>query len=318
MSFLHSPTNPFRPPDWRWQRAAAIAEGTGAPTTKRRDTPAGYDWIRKATRFRRAWNDDIDGSNRTEIAEQNYAIFWAHWLYMGQQPQQRASVEARILAREDDFEIGYRAGLPPAVVQAYEALFYDVREKLPHTGYMLHVVFGPSVMGSNQVEHLWRLYGYFLGPHVLNALESNFSNPNWCGTPDTVGSSVQEDAISTLKIKAAVAAKTIPVNGNTQLALLEQFTKFVEVERTTDSAGKSQEQIMDHIGAALKSMPINIAGRDPRNGTLLPKGPLDAYDSGSVELTYEEMLRVSVRMPIANAETLKLLKFPTSTPQITG
>ena len=301
--------NPFRPATWRWQRATEIQEGNGLPTTKRRDGLMGYKWITQALNFAREYADCHTDQQRNILAERRYDIFWAHWLWTETGHPQRHSVEAHILAREDDHAIGWKCGVAPSVIEAYEALFFNVREKMHHKQYILHCVIGPAIqngISEREYDLLWKLYGYFLGPYILDSLESKFSNPTWCGTPEAVGAAILDDAIGTLKLKAALAAKTISVNQYTQLQLMEQFTKFVEVERNTDSAGKAQEQILDHISAMMTNLPFNVGGR----GDINPSSDVQQYETSAIELTYEETMRLSVKQPIANPEILKRLTFP--------
>ena len=307
--------NPFRPPNWRWLRANEIHDGLGLPTSMRRDTPMGCKWIKRAHRFLRDYRAcNNNDRQKALLAEARHDIFWAHWAWNAELNPQKFSIEAHILARENDFEIGFRCGVQPGVVAAYEALFFNVRDKLQHQKYILNCVLGASVhrgLSEREFDLLWKLYGYFLGPHVLDMLENKFSTTGWCSTPDGVGAAVLDDAISTLKLKAALAAKTVPVNQHTQLALLERFTQFVEVERNTDSSGKAQEQILDHISAMMTSLPFNIGGRDPRNNhMMIDRGNMEPFEISSIELTYEENLRISVGKPIANANTLRSLSFP--------
>lgn len=309
MSVFIAASNPFRPVDWRWQRAIRIADGGLPRTTKRIDTPVGFAWIRKALRFLRQQALARTEAATAELVAAFPEIYWARWLWQHPGPQ-RHSVEAHILARSSDFEIGYRCGIPPGTIETYEALFFNVREKLLHPQYIFHTVFGEGPRSAADAHYLlWKRYAYALGPHVLTAMESGFTGASWCGTPDTVGAVIQDDAIGTLKLKAAMAAKTISVNPTTQLALLEQFTKFVEVERNTDSAGKAQDQLLSHINAMMEAIPLNVAGFDPKTGRKLPATALSEYDGGAVELTFEETMRVAARRPIANAEMLKALTF---------
>ena len=274
--------NPFRPANWRWQRAREICDGVGLPTTRRRDEPMGYKWINRAVKFLGEFDACRTDRQKQILAERRPAIFWAYWAWEHNAQPQKHSIEAHILARDDDFEIGYRTGMSPDYIEAYEALFFHVRDKLQHRHYILNVVMGAAVhrgLSEREYDLLWKLYGYFLGPYVLDAMESKFSSPVWCGTPEATGAAVLDDAIGTLKLKAAIAAKTVPVNQHTQLALMEQFTKFVEVERNTDSAGKAQEQILDHIQAMMTTLPFNIGGRDPqRGGQSQPEGPQALHD----------------------------------------
>ena len=324
MSLHVAAANPFRPVDWKWQRAMGVIDGSQPRPTRKIDTPVGHSWIRKAVVFK----SELDAC-RTEGAKHLLSvnrpdIFWAYWAWSSNVNPMKHSIEAHLLARESNFEVGFRCGVAPEVIEAYEHLFFNVREKLQHTKYVLNCVMGPSIhrgVSEREYDLLWKLYGLFLGPHMLDALENKFVNPAWCGTPDGVSACIQDDAIGTLKLKAALAAKTVPVTQHTQLALLETFTKFVEVERTTDSQGKAQDQMLEHISAMLTSLPFNIGGRDPRNNHVaIDAGPLAMFNNSAVELTYEETMRVSVRQPIANAETLLALSFPQTlkTEQITA
>lgn len=324
MSLAVACANPFRPADWRWQRAVQIVAGEGPRTTKRLDTPKGYSWIRQAVSFKRAV--DAAAGNDTAMANLAHArpdLYWAYHAWSAPQPQIKSSLEAHILARGTDFEIGFRLGMPPAVVAAYEAVFFNVREKLKHPQYIIHTVLADAQRlrgaGVDNQGLLWKLYGYFYGPHVLASLESGFVNPQFCVTPDGVNSAWLDDTISTLKMKAALAAKTVPINAGTQLSLIEQFTKFVEVERTTDTAGKAQSQVLDHIEAMMKALPFAVDGRDPQSEKgrgKSPPGPLDRFRNAGFELTYEENIRVSIGQPLADEEMLRQLDFPDALPAL--
>jgi hypothetical protein len=310
MSVAIAAANPFRPADWRWQRALAIADGRGPRTTKRIDTPVGFMWIRRASRFLAAQRRAASTAAEMELMTECPDIFWANRIWHDPGPR-RHSLEAHILARETDFEIGFRCGLPPATVDAYEALYFNVREKIQHPAYIYHAIFGdgPRRALTDNDPALLKMYGYILGPHVLSAVESGFAGASWCSTPDAVNAALQDDAIGTMKLKAAIAAKTVPVNSGTQLSLLEQFTKFVEIERTTDSAGKSQDQLIAHINAMFSSVPLSIAGFSPHTGKRLPATPLSEYDTAAMELTYSELMRVSVRRPIGDNQMIRSMRF---------
>lgn len=304
-------SNPFRPADWRWQRAIGVLNRNQPNPTRRRDDAPGYKWIRDALRFKLAYDACGDNDLRKfDLAENYQAMFWAHWLWHQDNHPAKSALEAYILARQTDFEIGYIFGVPPQMVEAYEAVFFNVREKLNHREYILHCVLGPSIqrgLNESMYDLLWKLYGYFCGPHFLAGLVSKFPVPAWCQTPDNVSAAVQDDAISTLKLKAAMAAKMVPVNGHTQLALIEQFTKFVEVERSTETSGRAQDQVMEHIAVMMSNLPF-FAGPNPPNA--VDNSPMAAYDQSGVELTYGEQMRVTVRLPIRNGEVLDKLTFP--------
>lgn len=307
--------NPLRPVDWRWQRAAAILEGDRSmPASRRKDKPDGFMWINRAVKFQRELRAAQNDIQRAALAERRPDIFWAHWVWTAQNDIKHI-IEAQLLAQSPDHSIGWRCNLLPGSVKAYEALFFNVRDKLQHRSYVLNSVIGPAIhRGLNEREYdlLWKLYGYFLGPCIVDALESMFTNAGWCSDPSAVGAAVMDDAVGTLKLKAALAAKTVHVNQHTQLALLEAFTKFVEIERNTDSVGKAQEQILDHISAMMTTLPFNIGGRPHRLPDL--NSPIAEFERSAIELTYEETMRLSVHQPIANEQILKNLSFPVTNP----
>lgn len=308
--------NPFRPPHWRWLRAIGVVNELQPRAGRKVDGVLGFKWINQAIAFQKAKIEAVDEERRIAMAHNFPALFWANAAYEDENNPAKWEIEARILARCNNWEIGFHVGVAEEIVEAYEALFFNVRDKLRHSGYIMHSVMGPSVqrgLSEREFDLLWKMYAYAYGPHMLYALISKFSNPVWCNTPDEVGSAVQDDTVGTMKMKAALAAKTIPVNLSTQIDILHVFTKYVEIERMSDSEGKAQNQIMDHIGTMFNVMPLNVAGIDPLAGHVKAvRGPTHVYEDTAIELSYEETMEVAVGKELANAEVLKQLHFPPS------
>lgn len=306
--------NPMRPPDWRWQRAMGVVDGSQPNPGRKFDGALGYRWIKRAVNFKVAYeNCGSDDLALRRLANMTPDIYWAHKLWHQDKQLMRWDVEARLLARCNNFEAAYSLGLPDAVVEAYENLFFNVREKLQHSQYILHCVIGEAVqrgLSEREYDTLWKIYGYYYGPHVLQTMTSKFVNPGWCASPDTAGSTLQDDAISSLKYKAAIAAKTVPVNGTTQIDLLNVFTKFIEVERTTDSAGKAQGQILDHIQAMMVGLPFDVGGRDPKTAGMRAPSLISHYRQSAIELSFGEMTLLSAGQQIPYGPQLETLEFP--------
>lgn len=309
-------TNPFRPPHWRWLRATGIANGTQPKAGRRRDGVESYRWINQAARFQQARASTVGDEAQVALAHTYPEIFWATYAYEDDNNATKWEIEARILARCSNWEIGYACGVSEGIVAAYEALFFNVRDRLRHSGYIVNSVMGPSVhrgLSEREFDLLWKMYAYAYGPHMLQALITKFSNPTWCGTPDEVGAAVQDDTVNTMKLKAAIAAKTVPINLGTQVDILNVFTKFVEIERMSNSEGEAQNQIMTHIGAMFNVLPLNVAGRDPMSDHRPSiKGPVQAFMDTAIELSYEETMAVAVGGRLPNESMLRQLHFPPS------
>ena len=160
-------TNPFRAANWRWQRVIGALDQTQPLPSRRRDSPIGYKWIREGMRFKILHDRSLnDPAMQYVLLDEQPAIFWAHWLYSQANNSSRYSIEAYILSRQTDFEIGFQCGVPPAIIDAYEALFFNVREKLNHPDYIVNCVIGQAIhrgLAERDFDLLSKLYGYFCG-----------------------------------------------------------------------------------------------------------------------------------------------------------
>ncbi len=304
----------MRPADWRWQRAMGVVDGSQPHPGRKFDGAIGYHWIKRAVNFKAAYEDcGGDDLAQRRLADKTPDIFWAHEAWRFEKQQMRWDIEAQILARCTDQEIGMANGYPPQVIAAYENIFFNVREKLQHSQYILHCVIGEAIqrgLSEREYDLLWKLYGYFYGPHILKVMSSKMVNPNWCASMDTSSSTLQDDAISSLKYKAAIAAKTVPVNSTTQIDLLNVFTKFIEVERTTDTMGKAQGQILDHIGAMMTNLNFDVGGRDPKTALMRPDSSISGYRKTSIELSFAEQIMLSAGQNLPYGQHIESLDFP--------
>src|SRR5262249_33481522 len=124
--------HPLRPPAWRWLRAADLWEQGGEPSTSWDDP-----WVRKALRLHRALHQEKNLQKRTQLS----ALFQAYQLYCDESLL-RCEVEARLLTDEPLAQIAAKCGTTPTVINAYQQLFFCVRDRLGATGYIMNQVIG--------------------------------------------------------------------------------------------------------------------------------------------------------------------------------
>lgn len=299
--------NPWRPPDARWKRAIGITERAEPQATVNRDGRDGCYWVRQAQRFKRAWDQARTERDKLAVISRQPFIYQAFWIYTQASDNQplRWTIEARILARETDKEISYKMGCRPEVVAAYEALFFAVRERIDNRDFILNSVLSAAIirgLNARAFDLLWKMFGYCAGPHVLDDM-MQYVPPNWVHTAGGASTFYQDTAIMLMKKKAAVASLAIPVTDHTQVHLLEAFVKYVEIERSTDSAGKAQEQISNNLQALLTSLkPVAV--------TVDKISDLAAYDTGAVELRNEERLNVRLGLPGTDLTEIAEFAYP--------
>lgn len=300
--------SPRRAPHWRWLRAVQIDSG-GLRASRALDGPDGFEWIRRAVKLKRHFERSGGQHERLyALMLRDSDLFWAHSMWVEEKAPTRWAVEARALAGESDEEIAAKLGTDPGVIAAYIETFFDVRKKRENIDYIVNVVLADAVTRGLQERHydlLWKMMGFHGGPHVLDAVINRFISIAKPDSPDTVAGFFQDSAINSVKYKAALAGMTVQVNTHTQLALIDSFVKYVEVERTTDNATKAQTSIIENIGAMLTAMPVKVGTKlDSASVKLLP------YDNGAAELRSDEMLVLSSGGTIENTDTIQELKFP--------
>jgi hypothetical protein len=301
-------TNPLRSPHWKWLRAQEI-DGGGQKATRALDGDEGFSWIRRALRLKRHYDR---AGNRTSamcaLVLRDSDLFWAHAMWLAEKKPTRWGIEARVLAGETDEEIAKKVGTDPEVIAAYVNVFFDVRGRLRNLDYVQNVIMADSVTRGLQERHydlLWKMLGYQGGPHVLDAVINRFISISKPEGPDAVAGFFQDTAINSMKYKAALATLTVQINTHTQLPLIDSFVKYVEIERTTDSASKAQTSIIDNIGAMLTSMPFKIGTKlDSVTAKMLP------FDDGAAELRGDEMMIIASGGEVESAADIQKLNFP--------
>jgi hypothetical protein len=168
----YSPKNPRRPVDWRWQRAALAASGE-YPLSRRRD---GDVWVARATKFIREHENCETELDMAELAERHPVIYWAYDIWYTRDDTGnpvRSEVEARLLADDQIANIARRVATEVEIIEAYERLFFNVRERLADRGYLMHCVLGPAVhlgFQSNEYDLTWKLFALLGGPLAVDLM----------------------------------------------------------------------------------------------------------------------------------------------------
>lgn len=143
----YSEANAFRPAAWRSLRAQL-------PGRRKLD-----QWTRRVSRFR----------DRGEDLCFDAGLHAAHSIFRGDRFV-RAALDARILATESPSDIASRLGCAANIIEAYEAIFFDVRSRLMMRSFVVHEVIRippTGVFRWPDVREFWMKVGYWFGPRCL-------------------------------------------------------------------------------------------------------------------------------------------------------
>jgi len=251
MSILvNRPDNKRRPPDWRWQRATEIVL-EGSRLVAGRDDQI----VRGLCNFRRKLDRVSTDDQQLALLDENPALWEAHNMYVGEDTpvEARWELEAFLLCHEwQPHEVAAHLGIDEAVVIAYEKCFYDVTSRLQYQSLILHAVIGRAVqtgLAERQHDCLWKLFGYWGGPLVLDAYIHKFNRPQRPETVDGVGAFNNDCVRHMLGTKALVSAMTMPVNWNTQTEILHLWKELMMLELQAGQAGGGSDAYYQNIDA---------------------------------------------------------------------
>jgi hypothetical protein len=169
--------NPVRSRCWRFDRVLELIENQPFPRRPSRvhDDPyiRGYYNFLLENRC-----TDWKNSDRTS-SDQELALVQAHLLRWSLDAEDRAIVEARLLARETDAEIARKCGILPKAVAWYEGLFFCVRDRLQCSSWIAGTIrgmagqlplYGTNSLTEQQRHTVYRLFGYHGGSDILDAM----------------------------------------------------------------------------------------------------------------------------------------------------
>jgi hypothetical protein len=293
MSIEFSPRNPVRSPSWRWDRARNVLED-GVPFSRRRDDKH----VRRAIEFRRRLEEATVPSQIAALELYDEGLFWAHQIFHQTDEYYEAlkhELEARILAQDTTENTARRCCATLETVLAYETVFFNVSERIENRGYILHRVLGPQIHDNLRPSDwplLWKVFGYFGGPVVLDMMIDQQVDPQRPNSPSELSKFVQDLAAKAITRKAAVAAHTMGINDFNSPEIIEQFTKLLAVEKAAGAGGGGPATSLgDNVEACLKAVRW-LAG--PR----LPSAPgveptlLQQYDTKRFELHGNEAMQL--------------------------
>jgi len=305
-----SPDNPWRPADWRWQRATRIAAGELRANRKFDD-----EHVTRAVRLARAVTDETSatGTGQNVLANSDPTLFWAYNLKNTIAPAMRAEVEARVLAGDSDDEIRSRTGTTLGTLRTYEQLFFDVRDRLGCSAYVLHIVLGDELhrgsMSEKNYALLWKFFGYTYGPRMLDAIIGQAVAPYRPRTGAETKGALQDIGVGGMLRKQALSALTVPVNTFTQIDILQVYSKFVEIDRANGQARASMQpdSLLANIEAVLAVLPMDVGAFA---NLRVDSATLSKYDAGAGELNCRQLMLASQDLLPTDATDFDDLTYP--------
>ncbi len=326
--------SPFRRPDWRLERVLQMVDrpGDGSPG---RSTKKDDKYVKGLRQFILRYRH-YDETARNQLAYENPGLFWAWQIHErrsdGDGQRKADLIEARILARQDDFSIAEELCTIPETMEWYEALFFNVRDRLHGHDWIIDHVLMPAYERSRThrdnddvvddagepgyvrrplsepfFDATLKFFAYFGGHVLLEYVITGFRRGMVVRSQEEIGGWLDSHYMNRIKHRAAMAGQLFECNRYNVMQLFEINNQIINIERSSDSKDAAKDSQTKAILGMMMEMKwaVGDEGAEMVEGTKLA-----AYDKGGVELRDHQMLMLSAGQNPGTIEGLDTFVIP--------
>lgn len=305
--------DPSREVTWRFDRVLQMTDKRWA----RAKPCKTYDdqYVRTARAFILQWRMKSP-EYRPYLYPEFPGIYHAYGLHTSRDELVKHILQARLLAGQSDQEIARSLHLTPQCVHWYEAVFFNVRDRLEAKDWVVRAVLGPAVE-RGVVQRPWdatlKLFGYFHGPVMLDFMISGFQSVGKPTSPEEVTLYLNKYVEGAVKRRAAYAIDKAEINRFNIVPLLMLHQQLVADERAEKMSGAAKSFIEKNVESLLELTPF-VVGRTQANAGNTDGLPY--YDGGAAELRDSEMYEVQLGRvsETVKAVPAKILRIPAADP----
>lgn len=308
--------NYYRSPQWRWDRVLEMARRGPTPfRCSRRDDA----YIRAGHKFNRALGNREEESERRELFWDTPGLFYA-WQIFDKHTEDATGgqiIQARLLARQSNEEIAKAMSTIPETIEWYEAMFFNVSDRLDNRDWITAQILLPAILRNQQVrvsddsadpprfrdpviarpflDGSLKMFAYFGGPYLVDLMITGFQQGKPLASPDGIAAWLDGHWATTIRRRSAQAALEFNVNNFNVTELFTIHTRIIEIDRSQESADSQQSNHERHVKAMLDEIPwaVGQKGADQFKGSLL--GRLDDMHG---ELRDDEVLKITSGQPV--------------------
>ena len=234
------PDNIFRPPDWRWLRAAFLVDDGGPLCPGHDDGP-----VQEAVRYLRAWRACRAEEELQRLALDMPDLYKAHQLHLARSFQ-TWEAQARLLTEEPFGVIASKCGSHPRVIETYHDMFFHVRDRLRVEGFIVFQVLGKAHRGLTEadVDVILMMNAYFGGPVLVDRLVDYYKSPppEVPERPEQLSPAELKSLRAKLLTRASIVLDTLPINGKT-LHRLDVLRDAADVFRRGHGLGDDPDNL---------------------------------------------------------------------------
>lgn len=297
--------DPYRKPQWRYDRIQSLL--TQGSKIRPRE---GFDdkYVHTGWRFLKRWvaigesNSDtyrVD-SLRQQLFYDFPGPYLAYQVFLHSadaddgEDLTRVSLEAMVLNNQTHEQIGEKLHMLDEGVEWFEALFFDVRDRLQNRYYISSQIIGP-IIGVGLWEmtrtRVARFFGYYANEYILDDILTGYDSyivpPNPGQSKGPYFDNIQRN---TLRRRQAEAANFLDLNKFNIAQFADLHNRIIEENRRSEQGEGARDLIQENIAALLGAIPWSVGQKREQ---VLENSPLQQYVGHTAELRADQMLRIA-------------------------
>jgi hypothetical protein len=244
------PHSPFRSPAWR-----SLLAQQPEPRTKLRRTIED-EWVGRARKHLASTTSPANRQDLNCAPQFDRAIQGAIELSHEEQTERRNLLQALLLTAEAIEIVADQAGLPLATVEAYDALFFDVRPHLNARDWVQVRAIGGGVydnFAGTDPGILWRWAAYTGGMSVLRVVLAITGHLPWPAMKFSSSPKANAEAVLKFKAKAELTIKLMTARTPEQVSAI--ITLKQRLDKATKRTSSPQETIIAVMEDFLRKAP---------------------------------------------------------------
>jgi hypothetical protein len=242
--------SPFRRVDWRW-RLAQQSLIRRMPRREELQDP----WVRRIRKYL-CYLQKAPRSRFSKRASCDHLLAEAAAIRFAADPLIGGELEAWILTGEPPAAVAELSGFEVAVIEAYEACFFDVRSKLEAQSFVVHRVIGPGMYLGFRLDDLvpiWKMIAYFRGRFMLAVTLQAFPGSRVRPWPQWYQASPEEQAELIKACRRAIHTRCLP----TDITSVKDFRLLLALRALREA--NNQEQ----YGLLVADIPLLLSEEIP-------------------------------------------------------
>lgn len=307
---LYQKFNSRRPLNWRFQRVTQLLEAR--PKALPADPRLDDRYVTLARRFLGKLLATSEPDQQQLLFPKNPGLMYAYELYQDVDQTQAQLVQACILSGMSDEDAGRRCCELPSTIDWYEAMFYNVRDRLDSPYWIVKNCLGPAAerfIDDHGRQFTNKMYSYFVGPQMLDMQITSF-DPYYDWRSKTDLDEVHDKhAAGTVRRRVASTLQTVEINRYNIMELTALHVRLMEMAREAKTGEEARTIIETNIAVMLDKLPWDVG----KPGGL-SQAPLRRYDNMNAELRANDMMAIGVGKEVDVPEEIRLLRIPEPRP----